>query len=44
MAKPRNSTGKFLPIKQPKKHLMRLTEEEKQIIEDFRKKDGHTDE
>lgn len=36
MSKPRNSTGKFTKIKNPKKYLMRLTEEEKQLIEELR--------
>lgn len=36
MAKPRNSKGRYHKVKNPRKYLMRLTEDEKQLIEVFR--------
>lgn len=37
MKKLRNSSGKFIETKNPKKLVMRVTEEEKKKIEKFRK-------
>ena len=37
MTKPRDSSGKFTKTKNPKEHLIRVTEKEKQLIEKWRK-------
>ena len=36
----RNSKGKFLKVNKPKKHIIRVTNEEKKMIEEKRQKKG----